>query len=210
MSIVIRGYYSRYYLVAAQRGEKSVAEYERLLRTAVAYDPSMGRANTELAALLLAQKQYEAARERQQIAIRTYRPVRAFEQLGAVHEKLAEADGVTRKNELEKARALYEKAERVQPGNVRALEHLMIMAYRASDDVRLEQLASQVVRSQADNVNSIYLRALAAERSGNQRAAYGLYQRIAAMRDLPKGTLATSATVEQRLRQIRSTMNVGT
>jgi lipopolysaccharide biosynthesis regulator YciM len=201
------GYYSGYYLVAATQGEKSLAEYERLLRRAIEHDATNGRARMEIARLLYAQKKFEAARSEELLAMESFRPLSAYELLGITEEKLGEsAAGEGKAAHLANAKRLFEKAERVRPGNTSALERLMLMAFKSGNDAELEVLARQVTRSQADNVNATYVTAVAAERAGNLRAAYGRYQRITSLRELPKGTIFTTATVSQLLTDIRNRM----
>jgi cytochrome c-type biogenesis protein CcmH/NrfG len=201
--VAARGYYSNYYLVAARMGEKSLASYEALLRRAIEHDKTNGRAATDLAVFLAAQRRYEEAERVQSSALKTYRPVGGFELLGRTEEKLAEvASTESRTMHAARSRELYEKAARVRPGNVSALEHLMVFAYRDNDYDKMDALATEVSRADIGNLNAIYLRALAAERRQNRRAAYGLYQQLVGAPSLPPGTFFTTATVEQRLRQL--------
>lgn len=199
----VRGYLSQYYFVAAKRGEKSLTEYERLLRLSLQNNPANGRTGMELASLLASQKQLDAAKQLQTSSMKTYRTLSTFEQAGSVEEKLAEsATGEQRQQLLDSARQLYEKAERISPGNVSALEHLMVLAYRNGDDDALEDYAARLGHAQALNINGIYLRALAAERKHDTVTAIGLYQRVAAVAEPLAGSIFTTSTVAQRLRQL--------
>jgi tetratricopeptide (TPR) repeat protein len=199
----VRGYLSQYYFVAAKRGEKSLTEYERLLRLSLQNNPTNGRTGMELASLLASQKQFEAAKQLQAMSMKTYRTLSTFEQAGSVQEKLAESTtGEPRRQLIDSARQLYEKAERISPGNVSALEHLMVLAYKNQDDDALEDYSARLGHAQALNINGIYLRALAAERKHDTVTAIGLYQRVAAVTEPPAGSIFTTSTVAQRLRQL--------
>lgn len=198
------GYYSHYYLVAAKRGEKSMAQYEQLLQRAVSQDPTNGKARMELARLRFAQKRYDLARSEQQSAMLSYQPLQAFEHLGSITQKAAESAPTEDRARLQaEAKKEFEMAERVRPGNVVALENLMLMAYRSGDDVRLDELSREVKRAQSENVNADYVSALAAERAENYSVAYGKYQRLAGMHALPKGTIFTTSTIALRIAKLR-------
>ena len=207
MSKATCGYYSQYYLIAAQRGEKSLSQYEQYLRASTAYDSSHGRALMQLALYMASIGQLPQAEELQGKGMQSFRTVSAFEQAGVLQEKLGEVSTPAAAEHLKAARTLYEKAERVRPANVVALEHLMLMAYRGGDDQNVATFAEQLVRAQADNLNGIYLKALVAEKNKNFRAAYGLYQQIADLHDLPKGSLFDNNTIEKRLRAMQSAVN---
>lgn len=199
-------FYSQYYFVAAKRGEKSLTSYERLLRLSLQRNPTNGRTSMELASFLASQKQLQAAQEMQATGMRTYRTLTSFEQAGSVHERLADLrSGEERKQLLNSARELYEKAERISPANVSALEHLMVLAYKNGDDSGLEEYSTRLIHAQALNLNGLYLRALAAERKHDKVTAIGLFQRIAAAGEPPAGSLFQTEVITQRLRQLTDT-----
>jgi hypothetical protein len=200
-----RGYYSQYELVSARLGEKSLTQYENLLNQSLDYDPSNGRASAERAAYLTAQKKYDTALVAQAQSMQSYRTLTSYEQLGRIEERLAEqATTETKQTHSRRAREYFEKAERVRPGNITALEHLMVLAYRSGENDVAESYASELARLDMDNPNAIYVRALIADRNRNFRAAYGLYQRIASLREVPKGAFFTPAVVQERLNQLRT------
>jgi cytochrome c-type biogenesis protein CcmH/NrfG len=206
---VSAGYLSQYNYVAAARGDKSLTEYEQLLRKSLAYNPANGRTSMQLAAYLARQNKLTEAEQLQVAGMRTYRTVSSYEQSGSVQEKLG--DGATaekRAHYYDAARALYEKAERIHPGNVQAIEHLLTLAYKLGDDKLLEEYASRLTRAQPNNLNSVYLRALAAERRGDAVNAVSLLQRISAAGEPAAGALYTSTSIAERLRRLAAAQHL--
>jgi tetratricopeptide (TPR) repeat protein len=204
-----RGYKSQYDYVAAGRGDKSLAQYEQLLRASLDANPANGRTSMQLAAFLASQKKYEAAAQLQRSGMLTYRTVSSFEQSGSVQEKLGDAAAAdVRQKFYFAARELYEKAERVHPGNVSALEHLLALSYKAGDDKLLDEYASKLSQAQANNLNGVYLRALSAERRGDYVTAVSLLQRISAAGEPTNNALYTPAGVTERLRQLSVSHNL--
>lgn len=206
--LAVRRYYSDYYHVAATRGDKSVAEYRRLLEKSVKYDPDNGEANSTLAAFLLRHKRFPEALATQQQSMKAFRPVEAFEQLGNIQERLAQSSpGKT--HLLQDASANYLRAVRMNPAHVSAIERLMVQAYRQRDKQRLEKLAEELARIDWENLNGIYLRALLEEAEGNDVSASALLQRVSAAGAPRAGALYKLNEVRDRLRKVQDRIGTG-
>lgn len=198
----LRGYYSNYYLVAASRGDKSVAEYGRLLERSVKYDRDNGRANSMLAAFHLRHNRFPEALRAQQQSMRSYRPVEAFEQLGNIQERVAQTSP-DKRDLLQNASANYLRTVRMNPADVSAIERLMVQAYRRRDKQRLEKLAEDLARIDWENLNGVYLRALLEEAEGNYVRASALLQRLSAAGEPRAGALYRLEEVRRRLRKVQ-------
>lgn len=204
-------YGSQYYLVAAKRGQKSAQEYERLLLKSIELDPHAARPRIDLAALYTAQRRLEPALGHQLSAMRSYRPVTAFEQLGLIIERTRQAGLPLPKASHVRLdpQALYEKANRVQPGNVNALVRMMVRAYRAGDYTGVEGYAKLLERVDLDNPNIPYVLALSADRQGNHRAAYGFYQRVSSAPFDAEEALYSLDEVQRRMVELRPVIGNG-
>ncbi|MBX7245627.1 MAG: hypothetical protein K1X53_09005 [Candidatus Sumerlaeaceae bacterium] len=165
----LTSYYGRYYFVSATRGVHDEAKHEQDLKKALSYDPSHGYANLALARLMLKREAFGGALQYQQQGMESFLPLRGYVQMGTILEKLGRAKD---------AEDYYNKAVRMDPSSIEALERLALLAFRAQDSVRLESLASEIRRLDLNNVNSLYLLARDAERTNNLGVAYQNYQNI--------------------------------
>ena len=168
--VAFSGYYARYHTVAA-RVAPNAHEYDRSLKRALAFDPSFNYANQLMAQYALREGKLGAAREYQAAAMRSFVSVTGLERMGVILSRLGEREG---------ARELLEMAARVQPGNVSALEQLALFAFDENDSDRLQEVTGEILRSDLENLNAHYLRALDAQRTGNPEAALHSLQRVSA------------------------------
>jgi Tfp pilus assembly protein PilF len=180
-----RSYLSDYYVVAATRGEKSAGEFEEFLRKALSLNSDSAPANSEFSKMLVKKKDFAEALRYHQTAMEAFRPLAFYEQRGYIYELLSnEAKEPAEKRRYTDLSATdFEFVVGVNPVDLSSWENLMLKAYRENDDKRLDELARQVMTLDRDNQNAIYLRALAAERAGNFRAAYNLLQTLATSRE---------------------------
>ena len=168
--VAFSGYYARYHTVAA-RVAPNAHEYDRSLKRALAFDPSFNYANQLMAQYALREGKLGAAREYQAAAMRSFVSVTGLERMGVILSRLGEREA---------ARELLEMAARVQPGNVSALEQLALFAFDENDSDRLQEVTGEILRSDLENLNAHYLRALDAQRTGNPEAALHSLQRVSA------------------------------
>jgi Tfp pilus assembly protein PilF len=164
-------YLSRYDFVLAKMGQKSQESYEALLRRSFQRDPSHGYANLELARMLIFQRKYGAARTFQEQGMESFRPMRAYEQMGTIAARLGD---------LEEAKRYFTYATLMFPNNVQAFEQLAFLAYEQKDSERLDTLIDEILRLDMLDLNAFYLRARDAERMGQTDSALLNYEFISA------------------------------
>ncbi len=194
---VFTGFYARYFTVLA-RAAPNPETYERNLVKALEFDPSYNWANLQMARVALRENKLGAARAYQEKTMQSHVSVAGLEQMGMVMNRL---------HQRKEAVAYFQQAVRVDPGNVAALEQLASFALEAGDDAELERLTAEILRYDLGNLNVFYLRARAADRVGNSRAALLNYQNISqalARGPAPRRFLGTKAEVEKRLRELKA------
>jgi tetratricopeptide (TPR) repeat protein len=194
--VAARGFYSQFFTVEAQTAG-SREQHQRALLRALEFDLEYNWANLLMARLMLRYEAFGGALEYQEAAMQSHRTVGAVEQMGSIQKRLGNTGA---------ARTQFQKAVRINPGNVRALTQLALLAYDAGDLAELEQLTAEILRHDLGNLDAHYLRALAADREGNTAAAVLAYQRVSAGllrgEDAGRGTLFTKEAVEKRLREL--------
>jgi tetratricopeptide (TPR) repeat protein len=193
------GFFARYYFVVATRGAHDQHRHEEYLRKALTMNPTFGYANLALARLTMMQNKYGAAMELQRAGMESFRPFRAYQQLGTIHERLGEPDRAT---------AEFERSRRMYPNDVVVLERLAALAFRQRDEQGLLRHTDELLRYDLNNLNALYLRARSAEQHGNSAAAFLGYQlisielsRIAGRPDRP--LLFDSDEITSRLQILR-------
>lgn len=195
--VSFKGYFARYHTVAA-RVAPNAHEYDLSLKRALAFDPSFNYANQLMAQYALREGKLGAAREYQTSAMRSFVSVTGLERMGIILSRLGDREG---------AREHLEMAVRVQPGNVSAMEQLALFAFDENDSDRLQELTAEILRSDLENLNAHYLRALDAQRSGNPEAALHSLQRVSAGlargADVSRRFGGTREEVERRLADLK-------
>jgi tetratricopeptide (TPR) repeat protein len=190
-------YYGRFYDVMASRGVHGEEEYERNLRTALAYDDSYGYGNIKMAALMMRRGADGLALVHQERGMRSFNSVRTYAQLGSIQNRLGR---------LADAGESFERAAAMYPGYIDALEQLALLAYRAGDSNRLQELTAEIRNRDINNLDAYYLRAKDAERVGNTNAALLNYQLISASlartRAMPAQSMFDRAEIESRLKEL--------
>jgi Tfp pilus assembly protein PilF len=188
-------FFGLYYLTLARYAPPQSDQIEKLLRRSLAHDPTGGRANIELARLLDQPGSYGAALDHLRRGMLTNRPVSSYIQLGRLLHRIG--------GRSEEARQTLEAAVRMNPGNVRAMEQLALIALAEANSVEVERWTDAIRNRDFSNLNSLYLRARDAERVGNRVGARTMYQTISSMiqseKPLPQGTLFTRDEIRRRL-----------
>ncbi|MCX7019557.1 MAG: hypothetical protein NTY46_11330 [Candidatus Sumerlaeota bacterium] len=167
-----RTYYSRYFIVAATRGVHGEREYEDNLRQSIRFDPAFGHARLLLARLLMKRGDNEGALSQQRQGMSSFRPVRAFAQMGSIREK-QEARG--------QAVLYFQRALRMYPAYIEVLQSLAVLALREGDSEALDWAVGHIKRIDLNDINSYYLLARDAEQVGNLQTALMNYKKISAM-----------------------------
>jgi lipopolysaccharide biosynthesis regulator YciM len=189
-----RAFYGQLYVSVARNGTRDLNAREQFLRRAIAHDPAAGRANVELARLLDKSDSYGAALQHLQIGMRTFRPISSYLQLGLLLDNIGKKD---------EARSVLESAVRMNPGNIRAMEQLALVAISQGDSAAVEYWTDAIRNRDFTNLNAQYLRARDAERLKNQNGARTLYQQISSqihsLDTLPPGTLFSRNEITRRL-----------
>ena len=206
LGIGVRCYLSEYYVVAATRGEKSTAEFENFLRTALALNQDNGFANNEQAKVRAQQRKFDEMLVYLNKSMTTLRPLAYYEQLGYAYDNMSVAAKEPEKIRYAQLSAdAYKKVVLANPTDVSSFEALMLNAYRSGNDGELESLARKVRALDRDNKNEIYLRALAAERAQNFATARNLLQMISQDRDSSRRLFFKPEDVKRRLATMTET-----
>jgi len=167
-----RTYFSRFYLVEATRGVHGEHEYENSLREAIRFDPSFGHARLLMARLLMKQGDNDGALAQQREGMSSFRPVRAFAQLGSIREKQQIWD---------QASVYFHRVLHMYPAYIEVLQSLAVLALREGDSEALDWAVSHIQRFDLNDINSYYFLARDAEQTGNMQTALMNYKRISAM-----------------------------
>jgi Tfp pilus assembly protein PilF len=190
-----RAFYGLFYVTVARVGPRDPLVLERNLRRALEHDPAAGRANVELARLLNSPGSYGAALDHLRRGMLTFRPISSYLQLGLLLHRIG--------NRTDEAKTALEAAVRMNPGNIRAMEQLAIIAISEGDSKSVERWTDAIRYRDFSNLNALYLRARDAERLGNLTGARTLYQQISSliyhMDSLPAGTLFSREEIQRQL-----------
>ena len=170
MPTIFHGYYARYHTMAARVAPTST-EYTKALNRALIHYPQFNYANQLMAQYALRENRLGAALEYQRAAMESFVSVTSIERMGTILSKL---------NRRDAARDQLEKAARIHPGSVGALEQLAFFAYDEGDSVRLQSLTAEILRYDLENINAWYLRALDAWKTGNLESALTYLERVSA------------------------------
>jgi tetratricopeptide (TPR) repeat protein len=192
-------FYGKYFFVMASRDAKTTTEHEEWLREALRHDPSYGYANQAIARLLMRQQKYGAALEYQQQGMETFRPVRSYQQLGTIYERL---------RKLDEAEQAFTSALNMNPRDSDTLEHLAVIALEKGSSKRVNELTERILEFDMNNVDVYYVRARDAERTGQYGVAYANLQRVAAAisrnQVIQKGSLFTKEEIAKRLTALQA------
>ena len=153
-----REFLAQYYTVEAQSAGSREQHHGALAR-ALEFEPEYNWASLLMARLMLRTEAYGGAQAYQRRAMRSYCTIGAIEQMGSIQKRLGNH---------EDARNHFQKAARVNPGNVRALTQLALLAYETRNLGELEQLTADILRHDLGNLDAHYLRAAAAERGATR------------------------------------------
>jgi cytochrome c-type biogenesis protein CcmH/NrfG len=190
-------FYGKYFDVMASRGVHTEQVYEERLKRALQFDPSNGYVLLKLARVAMRQGGDGLARNLQLEGMKSFSSVRAYGQLGSIYMRL--------KSDRD-AEEAFLRAVRMNPNYVEAWEQLAILALKAGDSQRLQELTDEIRRRDMNNLNVYYLRAKDAERRGDVNAALLNYQIISAelMRRQTPGERAmfTPEEVRANIRQL--------
>jgi tetratricopeptide (TPR) repeat protein len=187
-------FYGRFFDVMASRGVHTTEVYESRLKRALDFDPSNGYVRIKLARLAMRQNADGLALSLQLEGMKTFSSVRSYGQLGSIYMRL---------HKDKEARETFQRAVRMNPQYIEALEQLGILALKSKNSQELYEVTEELRKRDIKNLNVYYLRAKDAEYAGRTNVALLNYQIISAelfrRKKFPERAMFTQDEVRERI-----------
>ncbi len=198
LTAAARAYYSDQQLVLAEGGRKTLKDYEGLLTASVKANPWNAGAQLRLADYYYSRGEFDRALDVLKRSSPGLNHWRGWERTGATYEKLAYSELGT-EEEIARSTYYYDRMLRVYPSYQVGLERRAVLALKGGEWDLVEKLAASLQELDANNRNSVYMRARAAEALGRSDTAYHLYAQLSAGNTETTGVLFDRAEITRRL-----------
>lgn len=198
LNISARIYYGAYLLTRAELGRKTVNEYNDFIALAWKQNPYHNDTSLKHAQVLQSKGQWEQSRAVLLKSVGGANHWQGWAMQGIAWERLAFSD-VGTLADAERAAVLYDRALKVHPRYIKGLERRGLLGLKLGDWGAVHDLAARLIAIDANNRNALYLRARAAEGSGDLLLAWDLYGQLSAGGAHPQNSWFTSREVSNKL-----------